>query len=153
MKTLRTALVVALLTSVVACVHAPASITTPQGKAAFAADQVVVRLAEVQNAVIVAATPDATGKVGIAKPTADVIVGWTVATLKVIKQTPNGWQATALQAWTQAKLRIPAASLASVQGYVLAIDTLLAGAAGGDLSPTGVMQLDDALHSGALFVQ
>jgi hypothetical protein len=116
-----------------ACSHAPSSVVTPQGKAAFAADQVVTRLAEIQNAVIVAATPDAAGKVAIAKPQADIIVGFIVDAAKIIKQTPNGWIASVSQAWTLAKKRIPAATLPSVQGYVLAIDTLLAASGGAPL--------------------
>lgn len=119
------------LAGISACAHTPASVVTPQGKAAFAADQVVTRLAEVQNAVIVAATPDAAGKVGINKPTANIVVGFIVEAVKVIKVTPNGWIAAVSQAWTSAKSRIPALELPSVQGYVLTIDTLLA-ASGGD---------------------
>ncbi len=160
MKTARSLALVVALVSVFAvgavstgCVKRPSSIVTPQGKAAFAADQVVIRLAEVQNAVIVAATPDATGKVGIAKPTANLIVSWIVDTLKVIKQTPNGWLAASTAAWNAAKTRIPPATLASAQGYIIAIDTLLAGANGGDLSPAGMIQLDDALHAGTSFMQ
>jgi hypothetical protein len=110
------------------CASAPVSVTTPQGKAAFAADQVLTRIEEVENAVIAAATPDATGHVAIPKPTANLIVGFCGDAAAAIKSTPDGWLATARTAWGVIKLHIPPADLPKVQGYVISIDLLLAGA-------------------------
>jgi hypothetical protein len=115
-----------------ACASTPSSIVTPQGRAAFQADQVLIRVENVQDAVIAAATPDAAGRVGIEKPTADIIVGFTRDAALTIRQTPNGWLPTVRTAWAAAKTRIPPATLASVQGYIIAIETLLAGAAGAE---------------------
>jgi len=150
-RSLLVSLVVAL--TVVACAHAPASVVTPQGKAAFAADQVLVRLQEAQNAVIVAATPDAAGHVSLPKPTADIIVSFTVEAAKAIKQTPNGWLAVVSSAWTSAKAKIPANVAAQAQGYILAIDTLLAGAGASPIPmPESNAALQQVIDDGERFL-
>lgn len=138
----------ALVVNVGACAKTPASVKTPQGKAAFQADQVVVRLDRIESAIIQASTPNAAGVVGLDKAAGQLIVSFIVDALKVIKQSPNGWMPAVAQAWTQAKARIPANVLPQVQGYVFAIDTLLAGASSVSLNVETSSQLALSIATG-----
>ena len=79
-------LLVLLLLSMPAC-HAPVTITTPQGQAAYTADQVAVRVNELQNAAIAA---EANG--GLPTATTRTIVSFAVSGDKILAQAPAGWQ-------------------------------------------------------------
>lgn len=107
---------------------APLSVHTPQGKTAYSADAIVVRVNELQAAAI-----QAEATKGISTATATTIVKFTVDADKVLKATPAGWQATVATLWAQAKKNIPAAQLQnqSIAAVVLAVDTVLAAYAGG----------------------
>lgn len=78
---------------VLAC-HAPVTVTTPAGKAAYTADQVVTRLGELQNAAIQANQGGA-----LDTNTTRSIVTYVVATTKTLQQTPAGWVATVQAGW------------------------------------------------------
>lgn len=64
---------------------APVSVKTPEGQAAWAADQVVQRVGELQAMVI---QLERTG--GMTTAEARVVVQWTVAASKVLKEAPAG---------------------------------------------------------------
>jgi hypothetical protein len=88
MKILRNLTLIAVLGGMVGCVHSPVTVVTPQGQAAFTADQVVVRVNELENAAIAA---DKNGSLN--DNTAFIIVNFTVDADKVLAATPDGWQA------------------------------------------------------------
>lgn len=128
-KILSFALVIGLaLPLLAACPKAPASVVTPQGRAAFKADQVLARIENLEDVVIRAGTPDAAGHRVISKADADLIVGFCKDAALVIRQTPDGWLAAVRVLWDRAAARIPPADLPAVQGYVLMISVLLEGA-------------------------
>lgn len=85
-----------------ACVQPPPNLT-PQAQVAFTADQLVLRVNELENAAISAATQDPA-----LTPTARTIVEWCVATDRVLKQAPLGWQQVVQTSWAQLKVKIPA---------------------------------------------
>jgi hypothetical protein len=104
----------------IAACHAPVTITTPQGHAAYTADQIVLRVNELQNAAIQA---QATGALPTA--TARTIVEFCVSADKTLAATPSGWQATVGAAWAEAKTKLPAITNPSVQAAVNAVDVIL----------------------------
>lgn len=106
----------ALALSLVACAK-PTSIQSPEATRAWQANQVLIRVAEVQAAAIQA---EASG----ALKTADtrIIVQATVTIAKAAKDAPEGWPKVALTALQQAKAQLPASVLAqSPVAYTLAI--------------------------------
>lgn len=104
----------------VAC-HRPVTIVTPAGQAAFTADQVVMRVNELQAAAIQA---EATG--GLPTATTRVIVQFCVDADKTLAATLSGWRATVSTAWTQTKARLPVITNPAVQAAINAIDVVLA---------------------------
>ncbi len=81
---------------------APVTIVTPQGQAAYKADQVVVRVNELMNAAIAAE------KAGTIKTQdARTIVTFCVSADKTLAATPAGWPAMLLTAWTETKAKLP----------------------------------------------
>ena len=80
----------------VACTP-PTTIVTQPGKIAFSADQVAVRVNEVQNAAIAANT---SGALDAAQT--KIIVAYAVSADKVLKATPAGWQAAVMKLWQEA---------------------------------------------------
>ena len=104
-----------------ACVHAPATITTPAGKAAFNADQVVLRLNELETAAIVANSQN-----GLSVDKTKVFVEFVVSADTILKTTPNGWLATLTSAWNVAKSKIGVSSNAAVTAAMGAVDVALA---------------------------
>ncbi len=91
-----------MLLVLLAC-NAPASIKTPEGKTAFTADQIVLRVGELQNATMQA---ERTG--GIPTAAARTIITFTVSANKILRDTPAGWQATIATSWRELKPKIPA---------------------------------------------
>ncbi len=104
--------------------HAPVTITTPQGHAAYTADQVVVRVNELQNAAIAAnaATPPA-----LSTTTTRVIVQFAVATDTTLAQVPAGWQATVRTAWATAKAQLTGITNPLITALMAAVDAVLGG--------------------------
>lgn len=78
--------------------HAPASVVTPAGQAAYTADQIVTRLGEFQQAVI-----DASDANKIKVDDARTIVTWTRAALDTLKQTPGGRNALVASGWAKVR--------------------------------------------------
>ena len=106
-----------------ACAHPPATVTTPQGKAAFTSDQIATRVGELQSATIAAnsATPK-----GLADAPAIVIVKFCVAAEKTLQTTPSGWQQTVATAWAQAKANLPPITNQAVAAAISGVDVVLA---------------------------
>lgn len=118
MKKLAPYFVVAFL-SVSAC--APPSIQTPAGKTAYTADQIVLRVNELENAAIQA---NATG--GLDVRTTKTLVEFAVAADQTLKVTPAGWQTTVGTAWAQAKRSLPPITNAAVSAAMSGVDLVLA---------------------------
>ena len=116
-----------LVLTLSACV-APVSVQTPEGKRAWQANEVVTRIGAVQAMAIQA---EATG--GLTTAQARVIVTYCVASAKVAKTYPKGWEQTLLVGFREMKTQVPPAVLqSSPLTYTLAIlEGMLTALAGG----------------------
>lgn len=112
--------VLALLLTVPAC-HAPVTITTPQGQAAYTADQIGQRVNELENSAI-----SAQGNGSLDLATAKLIVNFCVSADKTLAQAPAGWQAIVGKAWSELKTKLPPQSNPLVQTAISAVDAALA---------------------------
>lgn len=95
----------------------PATITTTQGKTAYTADQLVLRLQEVENAAIAA---NAAG--GLSDATTAVVVKFCISAGDTAKAAALGWQAAVQTAWADAKKSIPPADAQKFALDISAID-------------------------------
>lgn len=121
-------LLFALCLSAPAC--APKTIQDPAVRAAYTADQLVLRLGELQNATIDAAT---TQKIDL--PTSRKIVTWisgdlrstppTTGVVDVIKTAPQGWKSTVQSGWATLKPTIDKVPVLAI--YSSVIDALIGG--------------------------
>ena len=111
-----------LVLSLAACsACAPKSIQTPQGQAAYTADQIVIRLNELQNAAI-----QANGAGALSEDVTRKIVTFVVAADQTSQSAPLGWRATVTTGWQQLKLSVNPSSLpASLQSAFYAVDLVL----------------------------
>ena len=75
----------------------------PDVKPAFTANEILIRVDELQKTVIAAF--DSTPR-GISKERADLIVRFTVDAAKVLREVPVGWQSSVKAAWNALKTRI-----------------------------------------------
>ena len=114
-------LILVLLLAGSAC-SVPVTVTTPAGKAAYTADQVVVRVNELMNAAIAtnAAVPSA-----LPTATTKIIVQFALDADKVLAATPSGWQATVQTAWATAKTQIPPQTNPAIIAAMAAVDVAL----------------------------
>jgi hypothetical protein len=119
-----------LLLVLVAC--APVSIQTPQGKQAYTADQIVIRLNELQNAAIQANSlmDPKTGLPGLPTPTTRIIVQFVVSSDKTLKDLPAGWQQTVATAWAETKRQLPIITNPAVSVAIGSVDVVLAALGG-----------------------
>jgi hypothetical protein len=92
--------------SVLAC-HPPASVVTPQGKSAYTADQVVVRVGELEKAAIQANATVVDGKPSLDEASTRLIVQTCVSIAQTLKTVPDGWQAVVKQSWASFKVQAP----------------------------------------------
>ena len=115
------AFVLITLLSTTACASRPATIVTPAGKTAFAADQVVLRINELENAAIAA---NAQGALDIR--TTRTIVQYAIRADTILKTVPQGWQTSLRVAWQQTKASLPATLTPTVQAAVAAVDAVIA---------------------------
>jgi len=111
--------------SLAAC-HAPVSVQTQAGKNAYTADQVVLRVNELQKAAIQA---EATG--GLPTATTRLIVQFAVSADTTLKSAPDGWKTTVLNAWLETKRQLPVVLPPAVAAAVTLVDTALALQGGG----------------------
>jgi hypothetical protein len=116
------ALLVALAFLATAC-HPPITITTPQGKIVYTANEVAKRVETLQAAAIA-------GEAQGVLPTdvARVFVQFSVSAAKTLQTLPSGWGTTVAVAWGEAKQQIPLRYLnnPTVATAVMAVDTVLA---------------------------
>lgn len=112
--------VLALALSVSAC-HAPVTVTTPQGKIAYTADQIVVRVNELENAAIAA-----NGANALPLITTRTLVEFAVSADKTLAATPSGWQTTIQTAWMETKAKLPPITNPAIQSAIAAVDVVLA---------------------------
>lgn len=120
----RTALMLVLVV-MWACAKAPPNLS-PQGQVAFKADQIVLRVGELQNA---ATQANAGG--ALDEATTRTIVTWTVSAAQILKTTPAGWQAALVSSWTAVKGNLPLRSITNptVQLAFTAVDAIIGGLA------------------------
>src|SRR5580765_4998338 len=97
----------------------PTSIVTTPGKIALAADQVAVRVNELQAAAI-----QANANSALDQPTTKIIVEFTVSADKVLSATPTGWEATVVKLWQEASPKIHTTN-PTVQFAITALTGLL----------------------------
>lgn len=118
MRRLLLMLCLALAPALSAC-NPPTTIVTQPGRIAFAADQVLVRVKELEQAAVQANQSGALS-------TADtrVIVDYAVAAKNVLTATPNGWQVTVKALWKEALPKITTTNT-TVQLAVTALSGLL----------------------------
>lgn len=101
--------------------HPPATIVTDPGKRAYTADQVVVRVNELQNAAIAA---NANGS--LPEATTRTIVEFCVSADQTLAATPQGWQATLTAAWAETKAKLPPITNPAITAAISAVDVVLA---------------------------
>lgn len=97
-------LVLLLALAPVAC-HPPATIVTQPGKIAFAADQVLVRVGELQNTALQA---NQTG--GLDDANTRIIMTFASSAATVLKAAPAGWQVTLIKLWQETQPKITTAN-------------------------------------------
>ncbi len=115
----RLLLVCLLLAPVASCAPRPATIVTAPGKAAFAADQIVLRVNELQQAAI-----DANSRGILDLGTTRIIVNWSINADVVLKTVPAGWKETILASWKVAKQDIHTTN-SVIQSAMAAVDAVL----------------------------
>lgn len=96
----------------------------PELKPAYTANEVLIRVQELQNTVI--GLYDATPR-GITKQRADLIVKFCVSSAEVIQQSRTGWQSTVKSAWTELnkQIKVPEQGLDTVWRLVDALISAL----------------------------
>lgn len=99
----------------------PVTIVTPEGQRAYAADQIVLRVGELQN---VAIQMNTSGILDI--NTTRTIMNWSINAATILKTLPSGWRLTLQQSWIVAKMEIHTTNSA-VQSAMAAIDAVLGG--------------------------
>lgn len=109
---------------------APKTITDPATRAAYTADQLIIRLGELQGATIDAALA---GKIPL--DTGREIVTWisgdvratppVIGAVTVVQTAPAGWRVTVKTGWEAVRPKLNAVPTLSV--YVIVIDALIGG--------------------------
>jgi hypothetical protein len=97
MRVLRRSVILVVALAFIAC-HAPVTIVTPQGKAAWQADQILKRVEELQNAAISA---NAAGAFPL--PATKVINNYAMDAAYICKAAPQGWQEMLKKGWELTK--------------------------------------------------
>ena len=98
----------------------PPSIQSQAAKRAYAADQVVLRLGELQTAAI-----DANAHGLLSMPATQRVVRFTVDSAKVLRATPEGWQATVQPSYIALRNQLSAEEKARLGPYLSALDLIL----------------------------
>lgn len=120
------------VTAVSGCLHPPATIVTPAGQAAYAADQVVARLTEFSN-LVQADTGTAPGNISFVD--AFTIIEWvsgddnaippSTGVVQIVQTTAGqGWKAAALKSWTT-RIKPILQKYTALAAWVDVIDSLL----------------------------
>lgn len=115
------ALALALGLAAPACTPRPATIVTPAGQLAFTADQIVLRVNELQAAAV-----DANRNGILDIGTTRTIVNWSINADTVLKVLPAGWKTTLIASWHVAKAEIHTTN-SIIQSAMAAVDAVLGG--------------------------
>ena len=99
----------------------PPHIQSPEAKVAYTADQVAVRINELQATAIKA---NAEGALSVNDTRR--IVQFCVAANKALKDTPAGWQKAVASAWQEVRRDLPPTNNEAVRAALVAIDVVLA---------------------------
>ena len=130
MKYLRYVVIVLALTSGIGLASTncgpPKTVVTPQGQAAWGAQQILTVVHTVQTTAIQASRQGA-----LADADAVPIVQACVSIEKTLQQVPSGWQATVTTAWKAAKAKLSTSGSAVLQTVTAAVDVALASIGGG----------------------
>ena len=100
------------------CASAPPTIQTPEGKRAYTANEIVIRVHEFQRVVI-----DASDRKIIPEEVAREIVTWTVASAKTLASAPQGWQGMLRSTWLAVRERVN--SLSQLSHWSFVFDAML----------------------------
>lgn len=124
----RLALVVVLLVLPSASCAKKVTGATPTATAALNADAVVIRINELQAAVIQACGPDPVCQPGsLDTNLARDIVKTCIDLRTTAKSVPDGWQMALRTAWNRAKLRFTAVTNPAILAGIAGVDALLGG--------------------------
>jgi hypothetical protein len=99
----------------------PVTVVTQPGKVAFTADQIAVRVNELESAAI---TGNSVGALSI--PNTRTIVQFTVSADKILSAVPAGWQQSIATSWVETKKQLPPTLSPNVATAVAAVDLVLA---------------------------
>jgi hypothetical protein len=110
--------------AVQSCASAPTSVVTPQGQAAFKADQFVTALGVLQDSAIAA---NATTPPLISTADTRLIVQFCVGSAQTAKAAVTGWQAGVIQGLTSLQSNLSAAAQTKYGPYLTLLKTILAG--------------------------
>ncbi len=108
-----------------ACTPPPTIVTEP-GRRAYSADQIAVRVIELQNATISAEADHL-----LPTPTARTIVNFCIDSADVLQTTPAGWMPTLQLSWLKVKAQIGEPASQAVRTAMAAIDLVLMTSGGG----------------------
>lgn len=123
-----TPLVFALALSIGSACASHVTPETPRAAAAITADAIVVRINELQAAVIQACGPARTCAPNtISTALADDIVRTSIDLRTTLKSVPNGWQQTVKAAWSQARPRFAAITDPVIVAALAGVDTIIGG--------------------------
>ncbi len=103
--------------------HAPATVVTPQGQAAYTADQIAVRVNELERAAIAA---NAQTPPGLDTSTTRQIVTFCVNADQTLRTAPQGWQVTLKTGWQALKAHLPPITNPAIAGAINTLDLVLA---------------------------
>jgi len=117
---------VAVVLALVACAGNQTANLSPAGHVAYTADQIAVRVNELQNAAIQA---EASG--ALSTDTTRQIVQFALAANNTLATTPEGWPATITSAWISLKQVLPPITNPAVAAALSAVDVVLAVYMGG----------------------
>jgi len=113
--------IVALGVLALTCIACPPpSVQTPAGKTAYAADQVVLRIGELQTAAI-----DANAAGELSTETTRHVVQFTVDAAKTLKASPDGWHTTVGPAYVGMKNQLAPAERARLGPYLGILDAIM----------------------------
>jgi hypothetical protein len=122
------AVLVALLTVPIVSSGCAKTVTpeTPRAAAALTADAIVIRVNELQAAVIQACGPAVTCAPNtLSTNLARDLVQTTIDLRTTLKAVPDGWQATVRTAWTQAQPRFAGITHPAIQAALAAVNALI----------------------------
>jgi len=126
MKRLILILVLLFAPAVLGCASKKLTPETPKAAVAMKADAVVIRLNELQAAVIQSCvTDDACVASGIGKDLARLVVQTCIDIRSTLRDVPNGWQATARTAWAQVRSRLALVRNPVIQSVFALVDAAL----------------------------